>query len=320
MRILRLSRKMARMDMTVYIKPSVVRLIKLLGKIVYVAHLIGCMWSLVDECDNTQVEEWTQCGGEGLGSKYLASFYWTIATLMSVGYGDVSANTNNERLYALLTEVIGATAFGFIIAMVTVIVETMDPQATAKNGKMDEIREYIVTRGLSKSLQLLIRKHFDYFYGRTSVFEEVPILRDLPYTLRMGLAQRTHGQLVNTLHFFNGFDIQVITEVVYRLKPMQMLSKEYLGKTGDVLDESFFVVEGRVEARRVMKGNQVIAALHSGGSSFELGSLVLHDPMQFTYRALVQSELMWLDREDLSTITTEYKSSQTVIMDKASTL
>ncbi|CAN0554306.1 unnamed protein product, partial [Laminaria digitata] len=39
--------------------------------------------------------------------QYLASLYWTIATLMSVGYGDISANNNRERLFALGTMVSG---------------------------------------------------------------------------------------------------------------------------------------------------------------------------------------------------------------------
>lgn len=37
--------------------------------------------------------------------QYLASLYWTIATLMSVGYGDISANNKPERLFALITMV-----------------------------------------------------------------------------------------------------------------------------------------------------------------------------------------------------------------------
>lgn len=37
--------------------------------------------------------------------QYLAGMYWTIATLMSVGYGDISADTNHERLFALVTMV-----------------------------------------------------------------------------------------------------------------------------------------------------------------------------------------------------------------------
>lgn len=37
--------------------------------------------------------------------QYLASLYWTIATLMSVGYGDISADNNRERMFALVTMV-----------------------------------------------------------------------------------------------------------------------------------------------------------------------------------------------------------------------
>lgn len=46
-------------------------------------------------------------------------------------------------------------------------------QATAKTAKMDEVREYMVMRKLSKSLQLRMRKHFDHVYRTMSVFREV---------------------------------------------------------------------------------------------------------------------------------------------------
>lgn len=46
-------------------------------------------------------------------------------------------------------------------------------QATAKNAKMDEVREYMGMRKLPKSLQLKMRKHFDHVYSNMSVFREV---------------------------------------------------------------------------------------------------------------------------------------------------
>eukprot|EP00752_Nemacystus_decipiens_P018412 g16511.t1 len=317
MRILRLSRKMANIDFTRHFNPSIVRLIKLLGKIVFAGHLLGCMWFMVDECDVNEENMWKQCGGDSLGSKYLAGLYWTIATLMSVGYGDISADNNRERMFALVTMVIGSTAFGFIIAMVTVIVETIDPQATAKNAKMEEVREYMGVRKLPKALQLRMRKHFDHVYRNTSVFRQTPILRDLPQTIRMKLVFDTHQSLLRTLTFFEDFEVPVITEIVYRLKPMQLKRKEYAGKAGDVLDNVFFVVSGIVEARLTKPGKQILVALHREGSDFELSSLVRCDPMQFTYRAVTQSELMWLDKDDLENIAVEYKTAEQTVVDKA---
>lgn len=45
-------------------------------------------------------------------------------------------------------------------------------QATAKNAKMEEVREYMGVRKLPKGLQLRTRKHFDHVYRNTSVFRQ----------------------------------------------------------------------------------------------------------------------------------------------------
>lgn len=61
---------MANVDMTRHINPAVVRLFKLLGKIVFAAHLLGCMWFMVDECDvDDGSDMWRTCGGSSLQSK-----------------------------------------------------------------------------------------------------------------------------------------------------------------------------------------------------------------------------------------------------------
>ncbi len=57
------------------------------------------------------------------------------------------------------------------------------------------------------------------------LLRQTPILRDLPYTIRMKLVFDTHRLLLRTLAFFDDFDIPVITEIVYRLKPMQLKRK-----------------------------------------------------------------------------------------------
>ena len=63
---------MANIDFARRFNPSIVRLIKLLGKIVFAGHLLGCMWFMVDEC-NVDGEDnvWKFCGGDSLGSKVM---------------------------------------------------------------------------------------------------------------------------------------------------------------------------------------------------------------------------------------------------------
>jgi len=108
-------------------------------------------------------EIWGKCGyPSSMYSQYLASFYWVIATMMAVGYGDIYGANNDERLYAIFVEIIGAGCFGFIISTTTQIVETMSPETRIRKSKMEDIMEYSKWRNLPLSLHRKIRKHFEY--------------------------------------------------------------------------------------------------------------------------------------------------------------
>ena len=78
-----------------------------------------------------------------------------------------------------MTQVIGAVAFGFIIATVTIIIETMDPEASAKRRKKDELLDYLNERGYSRDLQKRARKHFHYFQAKTSAFAEMHVVAEV---------------------------------------------------------------------------------------------------------------------------------------------
>jgi Ion transport protein len=321
MRIMRLSRKMENIDLTQYINPATVRLLKMLSKILFVAHLISCGWFLINECALTGTADgWLRCGGGSLLSKYLAAFYWTITTLMSIGYGDVSADDVSTRVYVLFVEVVGATAFGFIIAMVTVIVETLDPTATAKSNKMDEIREYMAERELNLETQTAVRQHFTQYYSHVSVFSEAPILRDLPHTLRYKVAYYSRTEAVQCLRVVDCLDVSAVTELVYRLKPMTAVCDDTLLRQGDAVEECFFIIGGKIEGScpGVIKNSPaVLASVHTNGNDFELNGALNHCPAQLTYRAVVACRLLWLNTEDVAYLVQLYPSAQKGIVERA---
>ena len=61
--------------------------------------------------------------------QYVTSFYWTIATMLAVGYGDVYAVNSGERIYSIVAQLLGAIVFGTVIGTVSVLVESSNPQA-----------------------------------------------------------------------------------------------------------------------------------------------------------------------------------------------
>lgn len=47
------------------------------------------------------------------GEKYLTSVYFTVTTITTVGYGDVSISTKMEKIFCIMIMLIGVIAFSF---------------------------------------------------------------------------------------------------------------------------------------------------------------------------------------------------------------
>ena len=57
---------------------------------------------------------------------YTVGIYWTITTITTVGYGDISATNTTERIVASIIMVIGVIAFSFSTGALSSIIANAD--------------------------------------------------------------------------------------------------------------------------------------------------------------------------------------------------
>jgi hypothetical protein len=124
-RVLRIQRILARMQQAFIVRHHIRHLISGFTIVLLLAHWCTCAFygagsagcvahgELDEECSNS----WLHLAGyEGspIGRKYIATLYWTMMTLTTVGFGDISPVTSSEQLVAIVVMIIGAatTAFG----------------------------------------------------------------------------------------------------------------------------------------------------------------------------------------------------------------
>ena len=68
------------------------------------------------------------------GKIYTVSLYWSVATITTVGYGDISGTNNLERLFCSMVMIFGVFAFSLANGSVTSIIQNID----SNNAKMEE--------------------------------------------------------------------------------------------------------------------------------------------------------------------------------------
>jgi heme/copper-type cytochrome/quinol oxidase subunit 4 len=81
---------------------------------VVLVHVVACIWVMIpllnEEGDESWIDPYRELSTMNL---YITSFYFTITTFSTVGYGDISGQSVNERFFSVFIEIFGFVVFSF---------------------------------------------------------------------------------------------------------------------------------------------------------------------------------------------------------------
>jgi len=305
-RLLRLSRKLQAIDLanTFQVDPAIITLLSRMSKILYVAHLACCVWYLLNDCVSEELS-WVKCGANGqLVSRYLASLYFTLYTMMTIGYGDVPVLTSAQRCFSMMLQVSGPLTFGVIVSSISEVVDSLDTHTKHLQERMSSVKEYLGDKKLPYPLTKKIHSHFVYFYTHTTVFREQNIIKHLPHSVYLELINAQHQKHLKHLCFFKHFMETEHTDFVYTalplLRPMLAQAGETIAIQGDPAEEVYFVKKGQINGVMTIKSAEpVLIGVYHKGSTLNLANVIRYTEMHCTLRAACLSDLLWLDLEDL---------------------
>lgn len=88
-----------------------------------ITHIVACLWIFFASFKPNYEGTWMEGGADEMNKadQYLTSFYWTVQTITTVGYGDTSINTKTEKIACILLMVFGVVAFGLLSGSLTSI-------------------------------------------------------------------------------------------------------------------------------------------------------------------------------------------------------
>jgi hypothetical protein len=157
-------------------------------------------------------------GGERLGETffinpnraqmYMMSLYWSLYTLLGIGYGDMSAQNMTELFYMLVMMVMGGFTWACVIANIVTIAQSLDDAEEAHFKKFDQSRDFINVHSeiLGMEINQRILKYFHHRKFVSSSTAENEVVKLLSPELQLIMTESVHNFWVDKtwLRYFSG--------------------------------------------------------------------------------------------------------------------
>lgn len=263
----------------------VLRLVFVVFWVALGAHWLACGWLSLrgHVADSGQI------------NSYVVALYWTIQTLTTVGYGDVTPGSTGQMLYTIGVMILGAGVYGYVIATVANIIANIDPAKRHYRETMERVNAFMRYRRLPVPLQTRIREYYAYLWKKRLGYDESAIVADLSPTLRTDVTLYLKKDIIERVPLFNGAPEEFVKEIAMHMRPVVYLPGDVVFRAGDHGTDMFFISQGTVEVLS-QDGHTVHNTLGEGEFFGEI-ALFLNQPRSATVRATDHCDLYRLEKD-----------------------
>jgi hypothetical protein len=258
---------------------------------------------------------WISCGwikmrvpevGATLTNTYLNAFYWCVTTITTIGYGDITPDhsRNIELLYTMAIQLLGAGAYGYIIANIATLLTNIDVAKTRHRERVDRVDNFMKSKKLPKVLQERVHHYYNYLWKSRQGYDDATILAELPDSFKYEFASLLNREILKKVPVFKGADPILLREIAVCLRPCIYTPSDAICTFGEIGDKMYFINKGIVEVTS-QDGREVYATLKDGDFFGEL-ALLLKQPRNATIRAVGYCDLYSLSKDSFDLAISNY--------------
>ncbi|WP_413290158.1 cyclic nucleotide-binding domain-containing protein [Bdellovibrio sp. HCB337] len=245
------------------LQPIAYRLIPIIVMLPLLVHLVACGWiALGSGTAGVDADKVTE---------YIKGVYWSFTTLTTVGYGDISAKTNPQMLYACMIQFIGVGVFGYVLSNVASLIARNDAAREHHMNNLDRVELYMNTHEIPSQLRSKVRSYYHYMWHSKKGYQDDSIIEDLPVKIQSELYLHINKPILEKVPFLKDASADLIEDLMHQLEVRICVPGERIFRKGDMGDAMYFVHKGDIQI--VDDDGNAIATLGEGAFFGEMALL-----------------------------------------------
>ncbi|XP_047432558.1 potassium voltage-gated channel subfamily H member 7 isoform X2 [Mugil cephalus] len=278
LRLVRVARKLDR-----YSEYGAAVLMLLMCIFALIAHWLACIWYAIGNVEKPYLEHkigWLDNLGVSIGKKYnysdptsgpsikdkyVTALYFTFSSLTSVGFGNVSPNTNSEKIFSICVMLIGSLMYASIFGNVSAIIQRLYSGTARYHLQMLRVKEFIRFHQIPNPLRQRLEEYFQHAWTYTN---GIDMNMGFPECLQADICLHLNKTLLHDCKVFRGATKGCLRALAMRFKTTHAPPGDTLVHSGDVLTALYFISRGSIE---ILKDDIVVAIL---GKSDIFGEMI----------------------------------------------
>ncbi|XP_054154080.1 cyclic nucleotide-gated cation channel beta-3-like [Oppia nitens] len=304
----------ARIDMVTKF-PYLIRIIHTLIYKIFLIHLSSCAYYLMSYWEGFGATPWTY---NNKGNAYLRCFYFAFRTATSIGGRMPKPINDIERIYMIVSWLMGVFVFALLIGQIRDIVATATQNQTRYKEFMNKAVRYMSNMDLPKYLQKRVRLWLTYTWSQQKTFDETSFLGFLPLKMQTDLALSIHYHTLSRVEIFKNCERTLLRDLVLKFRSVLYLPGDYVCKIGDIGHEMYIVNTGQVCVMDPGDDKKIIATLCEGSVFGEISILGIpgFNKRTANVRSVGYSYLFVLSKSDLMDTLKDYPEYKENLMQR----
>ncbi|XP_047226108.1 potassium voltage-gated channel subfamily H member 7-like [Girardinichthys multiradiatus] len=311
LRLVRVARKLDR-----YSEYGAAVLMLLMCIFALIAHWLACIWYAIGNVEKPYLEHkigWLDNlalsigkrynysdpnSGPSIKDKYVTALYFTFSSLTSVGFGNVSPNTNSEKIFSICVMLIGSLMYASIFGNVSAIIQRLYSGTARYHAQMLRVKEFIRFHQIPNPLRQRLEEYFQHSWTYTNGIDmNTEVLKGFPECLQADICLHLNNNLLQDCKAFQGATKGCLRALAMRFRTTHAPPGDTLVHSGDVLTALYFLSRGSIE---ILKDDIVVAILGKNDIFGEMIHLcTTPGKSNADVRALCYCDLSTIQREDL---------------------